>query len=437
MKNQFRIKYDLESYNSIKAWKRDLARRSYSASLSDSTWKNSLYWIEKLIKSSDLSPDELIEEAISDSEKAEDRLYSCFAWGQKQGLDHSSLIIGVHGVLRGFYAHNKIDTRNWHSPKPLPRKVEQTDANHPLFRPNKVTKKLELNLNLIRGFLKQLNSRDEMIALCLLSTGLDIGDLTKINLEFVRSQSEHDRIYVSDFRNKNGEWIKTFFSKEATSFLRKYIKQERLDASDSDPVFITSKSERKKQFKLEHKREFKNDSLDCLPKGKKVDTRVVATNFRVAQQYFGIRLERKKQAPLRPKRFRHIFRQACQLAGIGDDMTRVFMGQKSGSSKSYQPKSREELEVLYEGVEPFVTVYSDPIASDLEKQLGQERQESKIEFENLTKKIETLEFSNKLFLTILNNVQKQIPNLSVQVTDPNELLDLEKSQEIFDSISKK
>lgn len=422
MQSQFRIQYHLESYNTIKTWKRGLARKSYTGSLPESTWKNSIYWIEKLVKSSGLSPDELIEEANSATDDAEDRLYNCFGWSKKQKLDHNSLIVGVYGNLRGFYSHNKIDTRDWHSPKPLPRVVEQTDANFPLFRPNKVTKKLELNLDLVLNFLRQLNHRDEVIAVCLVSTGMDIGDLVKLDLSFVRSQASHERIFVSNFRNKNGEWIKTFFSKEATSLLRKYIKQERVDANDSEPIFITSKSERKKQFKLEHKRAFKIDSLDELPKGRRVDTRVVATNYRNAQDSLGIHLERGKQAPLRPKRFRHIFRQACQLGGVGDDMARVFMGQKSASSKSYQPKSREELEVLYEAVEPFVTVYSDPVATDLEKQLENERLETKANFEIYKKEIESLKFSNKVFLTTLNKIQHQIPNLSVTVTDPDLLL---------------
>jgi hypothetical protein len=377
------------------------------------------------MKSSDMTPDELIKEAIPNSEKAQDRLFDCFEWGKRYHLDHNSLVVGVYGALRGFYSHNKIDTRNWHSPKILPRKVEQTDANYPLFRPNKITKKLELNLDLVRNFLKQLNSRDEVIAVCLLSTGMDIGDLIKIDLGFVRSQIDHDRLYLSNFRNKNGEWIKTFFSKEATAMLRKYIKQERFDGEDSEPIFITSKSERKKQFKLENNRIFKNSSVDELPKGKRTDTRVIATNFRVAQEALGIKLERGKQAPLRPKRFRHIFRQACQLAGVGDDMARIFMGQKSFSSKSYQPKSREELEVLYEGVEPFIVVYSDPVATDLEKQLEIEREETKTQFDAFNKKIESLEFSNKVFLTTLYKLQDQVPNFSMTVTDPTRLLDLE------------
>ena len=110
-------------------------------------------------------------------------------------------------------------------------------------------------------------------------------------------------------------------------------------------------------------------------------------------------------------------------------MTRVFMGQKSSSSKSYQPKSREELEVLYEAVEPFVTVYSDPVATDLEKQLQQERQENKANFEIHKKEIESLKFSNKIFLTTLNRIQHQVPNLSVTVTDPDLLLDMEDSDE--------
>jgi len=73
-----------------------------------------------------------------------------------------------------------------------------------------------------------------------------------------------------------------------------------------------------------------------------------------------------QQSPLRPKRLRHVFRSACNYAGIEDDMVRVFLGQSGMSSKIYLGKSKEELEFFYNLVEPKITVYDEEQRPELQ-----------------------------------------------------------------------
>ncbi|MEX0862616.1 hypothetical protein [Nitrosopumilus sp.] len=375
-KKTIQLDYDFEDFDSVKRWKRELTRRGINGGLSENTWKSVTYWIVKLLKHSRKTPDELITEAAKDNELAESRLADVFSWCKNDGLNENSCIIGIYGTLRGFYSHNKIDTRNWHSPKTKPKEVDQTDANYPLFSVNQNNRKLTLNKSLLRDFLKSLNRRDEVIALCLISSGLDIGDLIKLNLEFVRNQDNHKRLFLSNFRNKTGEWIKTFFSIESTNALRKYIREKRFNADDSEPIFVSSIREKRNR----------------------VDSASIATNFRIAQQRLGIYLSQGKQGPLRPKRLRKVFRTACQIAAVGDDMARIFMGQKSQSSKIYLAKSREELEIFYEMVEPFITLYSE-ISDDTElSKLKQQHHEEK----------EELRQHLQIFATKFQNLEKRV-----------------------------
>ena len=395
------IKTQWKDFATVQRWKKQLTIRSHDGELSESTWGSVEYWMPQFLACFDFqtNPDEFIEEAISDPENGEERLSIFFRYLKERGLDANSAIIGAYGVIRGFYSRNKVHTQGWLSPKPLPRMVEKTDANHPLFITNHKTKQLELNRELLRNFLRHLNTRDELVAICLLSTGLDDGDLLKLNVGFVRNQDpNHDRLFLINFRDKNNETLKVFFSKEATRLLRKYVKTERADALDSEPLFVTTMRERKIQFRIQYGREFTDADYSLLPKGTKLTTNQLAIDFRTGQKNMGLKLEKNKQSPLRPKRLRKAFRTACQVAGVGDDMTRLFMGQVSQSSKIYLSKSREELDIFYEKIESLITVYSDYENNDeltsLKQQYEEEKQEMK---EHL-----------KIFVFELRKMQKNI-----------------------------
>ena len=208
------------------------------------------------------------------------------------------------------------------------------------------------------------------------------------------------------------EAVKGFFSKEATKRLREYVRKERADGADDDIIFTTSMSERKKQFKLKYKREYTNLDFDLLPPATPLTTIILAINFRKAAKRMGINLQKAKQSPLRPKRLRKVFRDACQAGMIGDDMANVFMGKADRSNKVYLGKSREELEIYYSMLEPFVTVFSEKINEDelLQLKLDQEGQSSimKRQIENLQDQIKR---KDDMATNAILDLQKKVSDL--------------------------
>lgn len=277
------LSHDWREFATVKRWKNQLTLKSRSGSFPEKTWKNVENNMPRFLSVMQKTPDQLIEEALSDNELGERHISIYFSWLIKHGTDHNSAINRAHGVIRGFYKHNKITTQGWHTPKQIPKVVEQTDADLPLFALDPKTKKLDLNRVLFRGFLKELSPRDEVIALCLISTGLDDGDLLKLRLGFVREQDQsHERIFLSNFRLKTMEAVKNFFSKEATKRLREYVKKERAEGAESDFIFVTSMSERKKQFRLKYKRDYTNLDYDLLPTATPLTNEVLSNNFRSA-----------------------------------------------------------------------------------------------------------------------------------------------------------
>jgi len=85
----------------------------------------------------------------------------------------------------------------------------------------------------------------------------------------------------------------------------------------------------------------------------------LASIYRDAARRMGIKWEKGEHNPLRPKRMRHLFRTACDTAGITELYTNAFMGHKNNQGQDYSEVSRAKLELEYLHVEPFLTVYGE------------------------------------------------------------------------------
>ncbi len=353
-----------QDFATIKRWKTRLTINAHNQELPEKTWKVACSWMPQFLKLTGKTPDELIAEAKIDSDIGEERVAEFFIHLKKR-LPNNSAKNGAHGYIRGFYKHNKINTKSWHNPKSTVPLVKKIDDKYPMFTLNEDTQKFDLNRKLLREFLRHLSIRDETFALCLISTGQDSGDILKLSVGFVTSQ-EGDRLFLNDNRRKTGEEIKVFFSREATKKLREYVKKERSDAEDDDPLFVTSTIERRRIFALEHERPYVQG--DILPNGARLQPRTLSVSFRIVEDKLGIKMTKGQQSPLRPKRLRHVFRSACNYAGIVDDMVRVFLGQAGMSSKIYLGKSKQELEFFYKLVEPKITIYdNEPVVEEIHK----------------------------------------------------------------------
>jgi hypothetical protein len=179
---------------------------------------------------------------------------------------------------------------------------------------------------------------------------------------------------LNDNRSKTSEIIDGFYSVESTDAARSIV-VSRPDADDTDPLYSTSISARKKEFYTAHDRSFRNDGLDILPPARRLSSTVVEAEFRKKQRDMGIKLIKGQQGPLRPKRVgRKIYRKAAELAGIGDDRARKMLGQGAGniSSGVYLETAREIQERQFMKLERLVWIFKEPELSRKEKESSKE-----------------------------------------------------------------
>jgi len=376
-----------EDYESVQVAFRRLKRQSKTKSLARGTYSMYKIWMPRFIDFTRMNPDELIAEGMDNSDRSEDRLsdfYSAISTKQltyARKVSNNSLRTCIFGHLRGFFTKNGVNTARWTTPILEIAEVDQTDSRYPLFVKSKLTGKLDLNRDLLTKFFRNLNERDEVIALCLMSCGLDSSDILDLTIADIEMQDEQERIFVTTNRRKTSEMAKSFLSREATQKIRQYIRNHRKEADRGSPVFTISITAQKQNFKDIHGRQATiNDELEALPLG----VGDVAKNFRLVQEKIDIITEMGKQSPLRPKRLRKVFKTASTRAGLDVDTIRVFMGQSGQASKVYLGKSREELESYYEMVEPFLTLYKNDQHEQEMNRLEKQNQE-------LIKRIEALE----------------------------------------------
>ena len=310
------------------------------------------------------NPDEIIEEALNGKNIVRESLSDYFTWLQDvKGKSYNSSIQGSYSIIRGFYSHNDINTQKIRSPKSKPSEVQFSDDNIPLMeiievdgKKQKITKR-----DLIRDFLNELSFRDRTITLCQLSSGLDSADLLNLPLSLIRYQDQ-DRFFIRNLRSKTQETFSVFFSREASKMLRKYERLRRREASDTDFIFVN-----------------RNNG--------KIASRDLSDNLRLS----AIRLFKQlpKQSPLRPKRFRKLFSDVCDDAGLPVDIKRVFMGKSDPANKTYEGQSRLDLELYYERIEPNLTIFSEPFDN------SSENKKLRTELDILKLKVERMETSHE------------------------------------------
>ena len=218
------------------------------------------------------NPDRLLEEAQKDIDKAGKRLKDYFDKKIASGVSWNSAGANM-ATLRGFYTHNGlVFPKKWTLPKPKVSKVSSRDEKTALYDYDSDVGEVVFKNGTLQHFVQNLNFRDQTIALSLLSTGADAADLLKLNMEFVRDgcgkTQNVKRFFWHANREKTGEEFKTFFSEEATEFLKRYIEQERSNAKDDEPLFA------------------KED-------GERLDVHALAMNFRVSAKKMGYTKEGK------------------------------------------------------------------------------------------------------------------------------------------------
>ena len=414
-----------KDYASVKTWKKGLKVNSHNNKLSPKTEEAINICMPLFLEFKQKTPDEIIEEALNGKYVVRETLSDFCTWLQdEKGKTFNHAVHITHHVVRGIYSHNDINTQKIKIPTRDPSLVQTTDDNLPLYdiveieeEDGKKHKVKKIRRELIRKFFDLMPFRDKIQMMCIKDIGADSGDIQKWTLGLIRNQESQERIFIRLKRRKTGQYVCYFLSKETTQLIRRYEKQYRELADDSELIFVQSMIEFKAAFCREHGRQFIKGSDEINLTG--LTTKNLSDACRVAAERLEKLLEnegspikilrRNQQSPLRPKRFRKVFSDACDDAGLPVDIKRLFMGKKDPANQSYEPKSRQDLELYYERIEPIITIYSDPdpIPTEELQKLKARLKASELEKEDLRKKQDQTQLDN----------QKQFARLEKMIDD--------------------
>jgi hypothetical protein len=227
--------------------------------------------------------------------------------------------------------------------------VKKTDAKTEIYGYNEESDETIFRNGLLQHFFDNLSFRDQAIGLSIFSSGADAADILNLKIGFVKDArgnlSTAKRFSLHDNRLKDGIAFKTFFSAEATEYLRRYVSQERSDAKNDEYLFVK-----------EPRSKTSDASLPVKEEDLQISVHALTMNFRTAAEKMGY-IVSEETNPFRPKRFRSLFRTACGIANVDAGFTMAFMGHSSDMSASYLEKSDGLFLKEYIKVEPYLTVY--------------------------------------------------------------------------------
>jgi integrase len=348
-----------------------------------------------------LNPDELLKEAKQDIKLTGKRLDDYFE-ARKKRTTHNTALTAL-SFIRGFYTHNEVSfPRSITLPKKLEAKVAVDDEKVSFYDFDEETEEIVFKNGTLQQFVQNLNFRDQTIALCLLSTGADAKDLLNLKVGFVKDMKgelcKKKRFFWHGTRAKTGEPFRTFFSEEATHFLKRYVEQERANANDDEPLFVQPQRTYTRQNPT-------TKEMETITEDAKLDNYALSVNFREAAKKMGY-TKKGELSPFRPKRFRHLFRTACGIAEIDPGYTKAMMGHANDVSAGYLEKDPAIFKKIYVKVEPFLTVFG--VNKGLVDEMSHEVNGLKDNVVNLVKKDQQREADIKSLNDQIKTQQSQL-----------------------------
>lgn len=360
---------EIAEYESFKTALQNIIKNSNRTKVSTHTKYNYLAALKLYLEfvnneeglSKEINPDDLISEGKEDVEKVKERIRLFFLWLQGEpipnykprgkGMRKTSAFVRAYSQIRGFYTNNGVVFGKWKTPNLQDMKKEaiENDVNVPFFKHE--GRKVFLDRALLKQFLANLKLRDQSIFLAMLSSSQDSIDLFRLTVGDVRKQEKRDRIFWEGQRSKTQVRFKTFFSIEATDFVRRYIDQERSEVDDKDPLFVYSSRDKGQTEVVE----------------KSMTSNWLGSSFRRVAEKMGLPVGNGFQNVFRPKRLRHVFRTAFTHAHVDEGYIHAFMGHRSSISQDYLEKPLTTLEIEYSRGEPLLTVYGVAGTEELEK----------------------------------------------------------------------
>ena len=388
----------MEEYESVKNWKTSLEQSALSRGkpLTKKTWQQRVREMKRYSEIMGSNPDQLLAE---DADATMKRLTDYFLWltgREVEEIETRSKILSwnsactAQSMIRGFYTHNDmIFPKRFKVPKRKRSEVSKRDSKTPVYEYDEEKEITQMN-GILNHFVSNLSFRDQTIAVCLLATGADAADLLSLNMGFLKDGRGQiiklPRIPWHGNRLKDAIEFRTYFSKEATACLKRYVEQERSDAGDDEPIFI------------------KED-------GDPLNSRSLSENFRSAAERMGY-AKPGQATPFRLKRFRHAFREACSAARVDEGYTQAMMGHASGVSASYLEKGEGSFLREYIRVEPFVTLFN--VDKNEVTDLSENIVEQKVQLEELEKKLVT-------YAATVSEIYDKNKKLNAQLVELEEL----------------
>ncbi|GAG17960.1 unnamed protein product, partial [marine sediment metagenome] len=194
--------------------------------------------------------------------------------------------------------------------------------------------------------------------------------------------------------------------------VRRYIKRYRKEAPNNEPVFVSIVTPHtRKNVTIRHGDETVTETVKVTGK---LSGNMVSQTFKEAAHRIGIS-NGAGQCPLRPKRFRHIFRTMGEVAGIGTDTMGILGGWQTAVTQKYLSKSKGYFLSQYIKIEKLLTIFDNPNDLVTDERLAELKVQNEELNEELTKmknKFEELDSRFESFNTttdeIMGYLQRQV-----------------------------
>jgi integrase len=404
----------LEQYE-VKKWlegKNEGAKRVYLSALT------------AYIEFTNLTPEELIDEAEKDRQKStrqrgepEHKTTTFFQWlttdyiQKQQGRGNkrskhkkqlsSNLACTYSHAIKGFYRQN-----NFPLNVKLPKAVKK-----------KENFKLALRIPEIRKLIEVVTSiRDKAIILTLFQSGISINELCNLTYGDVRNglQNNEKPLYLHIIRQKENVEYETFLGTDAIEAIKSYLAQRVRDEEildDDSPLFRIEFTTRKNGNKI---KKIYPLLIECFMRRAAFEAGLVSKE----------KLKSADMNPARPHALRTAFISILKLANMNNTLVEYFCGHSiSPTEKAYMNFDVEELRKNYKQFEKYLSINAIVDNQKIE------------ELENKSKTFEQESKSNQGIIQALmqnsNYKDAQINNMNGQLISVSTLL-----SQVQDSLTK-
>jgi len=335
---------------------------------------------------------------------------------KKNPTSTNTAIQYAHSKVRSFFNSREVEfSKTFRTPSKERPAIRKTDRSSK----NQLIKDKRLDYKKLDPFILKLDFRDQLILSCLLSSGIDIGDLLAMKKGDLEKIPEFEGRYIYEGkRAKTDIEFQAIFSLRTTELLDVYLNEWRKNVKDSDPVFVSNKFNGIKSY-TRPKRfgEKEEGEMETVIVSQEIKTNTITIRFRqVALDLGYVKPGSKKQHAFRPKRFRHLFITLCENNMVSNHAIKQMVGHKEDITDIYKELSLEDLLREYKKVEPFVDIFKSPSVIEHDKDLKMLKQANKaVNFD-----VQELKEKNKAMKEEFEAFKKELASLNiVQLREEN------------------